>query len=130
MSGDAPISEFERLALDYLGTVPSIPAPNKPIPPIEPFKIKTLGRKQQLGVYLADSDERAMGYLAGSAPNKWGVFSNGSTVSELLKLRGGKQDAHRSHPLFGYIALQLLQEVHILFSSWQKLALVITYDLI
>ena len=56
-----------------------------------------------------------MGYLAGAAPNKWGVFSNGTTVSEsLISLnKGGKQDAHRSHALFGYIVLQVLQEVRV-----------------
>ena len=27
------------------------------------INVKTLGRAQQLGVYLPDSDERAMGYI-------------------------------------------------------------------
>lgn len=72
---------------------------------VKPWKIT--------GVYLPDSDERAMGYLAGMSPNKWGVFGNGSTVAELLKARaaGGKQEPHRAHPLFGHVVLKVLQEV-------------------
>ena len=79
------------------------------------FTYPSLHRTYTVGVYLADSDERAMGYLAGAAPNKWVVFSNGTTVSEaLISLnKGGKQDAHRSHALFGYIVLQVLQEVRV-----------------
>ena len=80
-----------------------------------PYILPYINYTYTIGVYLADSDERAMGYLAGAAPNKWGVFSNGTTVSEsLISLnKGGKQDAHRSHALFGYIVLQVLQEVRV-----------------
>ena len=113
IAGDAPVSLFESLALDYLGTIPAVQPSiaSSATSPLDPLEVWTLGRSKQLGIYLQDSDERAMGYLAGAAPNMWGVFSNGSTVAELLRLSGGKQEAHRAHPLFGYAALQVLQEV-------------------
>lgn len=111
IAGDAPILLFESLALDYLGTIPPRPAASSVKSPLDPLEVRTLGRSKQLGIYLQDSDERAMGYLAGAAPNKWGVFSNGTTVADLLRLSGGKQEAHRAHPLFGYAVLQVLQEV-------------------
>jgi hypothetical protein len=93
---------------------------------VDPFVAHTLGRTQQLRVHLPDSDERAMGYLAGPAPNKWGVFSNGSTVSELLARRfKNKQEPYREHPLFGYVSLQVLQEVSRVVTTHIKFLLVI-----
>lgn len=111
IAGDAPLSLFESLSLEYLGTIPKKPSVPSLTTPLDPLEVRTLGRAKQLGIYLQDSDERAMGYLAGAAPNRWGVFSNGTTVADLLRLRGGKQEAHRAHPLFGHAVLQVLQEV-------------------
>ena len=49
------------------------------------------------------------GYVAGACPNLWGVFADGSTVMDLLKKEGGskKDIERRSHPLFGYVLLQV-----------------------
>ena len=68
-------------------------------------------RGKQLGVYLPDTDERAMGYLAGPSPNRWGILSDGSHVSDLLRAASGKKEERRSHPLFGHVVLLVMQEV-------------------
>jgi len=130
MSGDMTIAEMEKLVLTYMGTVPSRTEADKQKQQIEEegskvskdvnaevnrVKVRTLGGKQQLGVYLPDSDERAMGYLAGPAPNRWGFFSDGRSISQVLADANGntnKKDANRrAHPLFGHAALLILQEV-------------------
>jgi len=117
ISGDISIKDLEVLVLQYFGTVPvpktsAAEAPN--VPPPSVINVKTLGRAQQLGVYLPDSDERAMGYLAGPSTNRWGVFANGETLSEVIKRKAGtvgKKDERREHPLFGLVAMLILQEV-------------------
>ena len=62
-------------------------------------------------MYLPDSDERAMGYIAGAAPNKWGIFNDGTTVSDRMKQKAKKTEIYWNNPLFGHVALQVLQEV-------------------
>ena len=109
IAGDAPMDFLETLAFNYLGTVP--PREKKRRVAEEAVQVKTLGRGKQLGVYLPDSDERAMGYLAGPCPNKWGVNTDGTTVADMLRVVSGKKDERRSHPLFGHVLLLVLQEV-------------------
>eukprot|EP01038_Epipyxis_sp_PR26KG_P008162 gene8162-11046_t len=119
MAGDTSIQNLENLAFYYLGTIPSKtnnpPASNgkdgheKSIT-IEPISVKTLGKSQQLGVYLPDTDERAMGYLAGPSPNRWGVYSSGETISDIFKKKLSKLDSRHEHPMFGHAALMIFQE--------------------
>ena len=113
ISGDAPLAVMEKLALSYLGSVP--PARGPKLEPLqETLNATVLGNAQQIGIYLADNDERAMGYLAGKCPNPWGVYADGSTVAEVITtLSGNKKEveARRQHPLFGALLLQVLQEV-------------------
>ena len=113
IAGDAPMSYLENLALTYLGTVPSRENVNSVSCNLKgSLEVQTLGRKKQLDVYLPDSDERAMGYLAGPCPNRWGIFADGSTITDALsKLNGGKIDDRRKHPMFGLVLLSVLQEV-------------------
>lgn len=128
ISGDLPILNLEELVLKYFGTVPtkrsfssSSQAASSTATSVAPLEtvsfprdslaVKALGKKQQLGVYLPDSDERAMGYLAGSAPNRWGVYGNGETIAQLMAQRTGKEEERRKHPLFGFVALAIVQEV-------------------
>ena len=113
LAGDLSVEAFERLVLQYMGTVPPT-APKKlraPLKDREAITVQTLGRSQQLGIYLPDSDERAMGYLAGPAPNRWGFYPGGETVGSLLQKASNKKEGRRDHPLFGYVALLILQEV-------------------
>eukprot|EP01039_Chlorochromonas_danica_P002675 gene2675-2920_t len=121
ISGDLTIAEQEQLVLKYLGTVPhpTHPTTHPMSPPIvshavekQSLSVHTLGGRQQLGVYLPDSDERAMGYLAGPAPNKYGVLSDGRNLAdELVQASGGKKEGRWEHPLFASAAMQIVQEV-------------------
>jgi hypothetical protein len=137
MCGDLPLSEMERLVLLYLGTVPARSAARTAADVATPdggnaalggsvaqrlealreaaaVEVRPLGREKQLGVYLADSDERAMGYLAGPAPNRWGQYGDGSTIADKFVQQTGKKDAGRwRDPLFNQAALQILQEVSV-----------------
>ena len=102
--------------------------------------LHTLGASAQLGVYLPDSQERAMGYLAGPAPNSWGRFGAGDTLydrfvnynqgGESMTSAGGDgagsvgeycANSGRGNkwkdPLFGHAALLILQEVLTLFPT-------------
>ena len=121
ISGDAPIEELVDLSLRYLGTIP--PPASGAKRPLRSEALKVVGAgagaagaakaaPEPLTVYLADSDERAMGYCAGPSPNRWGVGADGRTVSDLLRaLNGGKPDARRDHPIFGHVLMQVLQDV-------------------
>ena len=146
MAGDLPLESMEELVLTYLGTVPQVTkldladsatrtsysasttstgsstsysqhlteyasvGGNTPsLPPQSP---------QHLEVFLPDSEERAMGYLSGPAPNRWGVFADGqSIVDKVAHYTGNKEVGRWKNPLFGYAALQILQEVCILYSG-------------
>jgi hypothetical protein len=75
-------------------------------------------RGKQLGVYLPDTDERAMGYLAGPSPNNWGILHDGRHISDLLTKATGSDEERRSHPLFGHVVLLVMQEVTILCPAY------------
>jgi predicted Zn-dependent peptidase len=110
IAADVPMSDLENLCLAYLGTVP--PKRKERVPmPLHSINVKPLGKSSQLGVYLPDMEERAMGYLAGPAPNIWGVFADGSTISDAIFKITGKKDDRIANPLFGHVALLVLQEV-------------------
>ena len=67
ISGDVPMAEIEKMAINYLGTVP-VRAEKRPLT-TPAVKFSPLGNKQPpLMVYFADSEERAMGYLAVRLP--------------------------------------------------------------
>ena len=114
IAGDVSIETLEKLALTYLGTIPVKTGEGKiqATDLVGRVPINTLGKKKQLDIFLSDSDERAMGYLAGPSPNRWGIFSDGESISEkLATMNGGKQEARRNHPLFGQVLLAVLQDV-------------------
>lgn len=113
ISGDVPMSVLEKLSLTYLGTVPAASTTPAEVAD-DRLDAKVLGKTQQIGVYLPDNDERAMGYLAGSCPNPWGVYADNSTVAAAITAISSKKetvDPRRQHPLFGYLLLQVVQEV-------------------
>jgi hypothetical protein len=97
---------------------------------IDSFPLTTLGKKQQLGVYLPDSDERAMGYIAGPSPNKWGIMKDGKTVGDLFVQKALSQakpiESRWNHPLFGSLTLSLLQEVSRCFFSFSFVSLFVS----
>ena len=79
-------------------------------------------------MYLPDTDERAMGYLAGPSPNNWGILSDGTHISSLLDAGSGKKEDRRSHPLFGHVALLVMQEVRMSSSISPLLTLPLIYS--
>jgi len=150
VSGDFARDELERLALQYLGTLPAsetasetvqsfekdaaaIAAAQPSIPPVpSPGK--------DLYIEIKDSDPRAVAYVAGRAPNRWGTMADGSKAldpavgegektkaskTEMVKnlfsglikkggqIRGANEDEidYRRHPLYPCVTLMLLQEV-------------------
>ena len=121
IAGDCPADVLGDLALKYLGTVmpPEAAAPIAP----DASSLGSLdvaphirGFDDHLVVHLSDSDLRAVGYLAGPAPNLYGIFADGSTLGERMgsvaSIEGGsKEDVRRRHPLFGYVLLSVLHEV-------------------
>ena len=69
-----------------------------------------------------------MGYLAGPSPNNWGILSDGTHISSLLDAGSGKKEDRRSHPLFGHVALLVMQEVHYVCLYMSLLLLYSAYD--
>ncbi|KAF8817851.1 peptidase M16 inactive domain-containing protein, partial [Cardiosporidium cionae] len=64
--------------------------------------------------YVVDSDERAIVYIAGFAPNKWGILSNSTHIVNLLNsnTKGFSSDSeYLHHHGFGRVALVMLQEI-------------------
>jgi predicted Zn-dependent peptidase len=87
--GDIDIQETERLVLQYLGTVPQsdpkVQAEAKALIMNEaraPAPAPALVR--QLKVEVADSDARAVGYLSGPAPNRWGILQDGRHIRDAV----------------------------------------------
>lgn len=170
LCGDMSTQRMQELVLTYLGTVPSkttaedtskdtnkdtnkvikgqndkekksdtstftVPTVSTALP------VRTLGTSSQLGIFLPDSEERAMGYLAGPAPNRYGRLSDGSTLYEkFVSMAKEKEEENKKRnkkgtsgdtdslwsaasdagdggaarwkdPLFAHTALLVLQEV-------------------
>uniref|UniRef100_A0A1J3E1S0 Stromal processing peptidase, chloroplastic n=1 Tax=Noccaea caerulescens TaxID=107243 RepID=A0A1J3E1S0_NOCCA len=128
--GDFSEEEIEHCVLDYLGTVKASHDSGKVLG-AEPivFRQPTAGLQFQQ-VFLKDTDERACAYIAGPAPNRWGLTVDGDDLFEsvsklpvahdgLLKSEDQLLDGRdrelqrklRSHPLFFGIAMGLLAEI-------------------
>jgi predicted Zn-dependent peptidase len=119
-SGDFDVVEVLELIYKFIGT---IPAETNAEFKVEPAELpEWSGRIPQPGVpsrhielELADSDPRAVAYVAGSAPNAWGYLSDGTTVAERVlaidKRVSDYDKRRRSHPLFAHACLALLSEI-------------------
>ncbi len=89
--GDMPIEDMEGLVMKYLGSLPSVgksvsSSSTDSVSASTPLSLPLypLGREKQLSVHLPDSEVRAMAYLAGPAPNTWGYFSDGETITQKI----------------------------------------------
>ena len=60
---------------------------------------------KELSVFVEDSVERGVGYVAGDAPTPWGLFPN-ETKAEREKLEG--------NPLSGVVSLMVMKEVGVI----------------
>jgi len=126
VSGDFDVPEVLELLYNYIGTIPA--DANSQYRQKADENAQNIGRVVQidkkatgkhLELELTDSDPRAVSYVAGSAPNAWGYLADGNTVAEFVlnennnfnKKLSAYDKQRRSHPLFAYVALQLLSEI-------------------
>jgi len=151
IAGDFDPQELDALLLSHLGTIssaaPVTPVAQRPIVPNIPVPLE----ERKLNLFLKDSDERALAYVAGVAPNRWGIGANGErrlgtdpsagavveVVTEEEEESGEETDknpftkssARRAHPLFASVSLALMTEVinSRLFTTVRD-ALGLTYD--
>lgn len=118
--GDFSEEEIESCILDYLGTVTATRDFEKKICDAVFFRPPSDMQFQQ--VFIKDTDERACAYIAGPAPNRWGItvddvdlfesvhngeLSNSENSNDVKKL----QSKIRGHPLFFGITMGLLAEI-------------------
>ncbi|CAL1404357.1 unnamed protein product [Linum trigynum] len=124
--GDFTEEEIESSIIDFLGTVRATgnSSSQKETTPIL-FR-PSASNLQSQQVFLKDTDERACAYIAGPAPNRWGLTVDGKdlfrSISDLSVSSEDQsteeKDVHkesqmklRSHPLFFGITMGLLAEI-------------------
>eukprot|EP00250_Pteridium_aquilinum_P006240 c16198_g1_i1 orf=144-3938(+) len=136
MVGDFTEQEVEDCILDYLGTVTASKADAQAELAERPIKIRpppTADARHQK-VLLKDTDERACAYIAGAAPNRWGLTSddldlntsiertNCATREQALALASDGAEVvtdsdgffcikRKYHALYSCVALTLLAEI-------------------
>ncbi|KAF7150191.1 hypothetical protein RHSIM_Rhsim02G0142400 [Rhododendron simsii] len=122
--GDFSEEDIETCILDYLGTV-SATGDLKMINEYSPITYRPYPHDLQFQqVFLKDTEERACALIAGPAPNRWGLTSEGIDLFESLgnmsadnddqsksEAQNKPQGRFRSHPLFFAITLGLLAEI-------------------
>lgn len=121
--GDFSEEEIESCILDYLGTVRATRDFEKKICDAIIFRPPSNMQFQQ--VFLKDTDERACAYIAGPAPNRWGITVDGVDLFESLGNLSKSETSSsensnnvtelqskiRGHPLFFGITMGLLAEI-------------------
>ena len=142
---------------DYsLGDSSSIPSPEIMLATLSGKLNSHAGRNVE--IFLPDSEERAIGYLMGSFPNRWGILENGTSVVDSIKAAYGitpgtgptsrsllrqMKSVYKSlssasatsfpsyldHPMFGFVALELLQDVSTLSLLYYYYSLVFYFYL-
>lgn len=121
-AGDFDTQDVLDMILKYLGTIPADANSEYKVEGQEAGKAKEFGSVPDLQLpgkflelELIDSDPRAVAYVAGSAPNKWGTLADGSTVAQRVmdadKRQSDYDKRRRSHPLFANVALSLISEI-------------------
>ncbi|CAL8466878.1 g6414 [Coccomyxa elongata] len=141
--GDIDPAEVDDVVLRYLGTVAprDPPQPLRAQPPVICYPPSHVRRQAW---HLKDSDERAVAYIAGKAPNRWGPFGTeqapsaapmvvvppvlpplNATAAQLTRAT----EIRRAHPLYADVTLRLLTEImnSRLFTTVRD-ALGLTYD--
>lgn len=122
VAGDFDPAEILEMLRRYVGTIPAntnaeYRREGQPLESPDTFEsMPTLPQPGQfLELELTDSDPRAVAYVAGSAPNLWGVLADGTTVADLVsatdKRASDYDKSRRAHPLFANVALSLVTEI-------------------
>ncbi|KAI5069253.1 hypothetical protein GOP47_0015554 [Adiantum capillus-veneris] len=134
--GDFSAQEVEECILDYLGTVAASTADAEAELAECPITIGSPANPESRHetVFLKDTDERACAYIAGAAPNRWGLTAdnldlnisvertNFATREQALVLASGGIEVitgsdgaicikRSHHPLYSCVALTLLAEI-------------------
>ncbi|KAE8057482.1 hypothetical protein FH972_014172 [Carpinus fangiana] len=130
--GDFSEEEIEYCILDYLGTVRATRNSERAHESSPIFFRPSPSDLQFQQVFLKDTDERACAYIAGPAPNRWGLTVDGEdllkSISNISTIEGSQstsvelhmegQDVQkdlqrklRGHPLFFGITMGLLAEI-------------------
>ncbi|CAI0397673.1 unnamed protein product [Linum tenue] len=129
--GDFTEEEIESSIIDFLGTVRVTGSSSSQKQTTPVLFRPSASNLQSQQVFLKDTDERACAYIAGPAPNRWGLTVDGEDLFQSIndtsvssdyiiveeQSTEGK-DAHkelqmklRSHPLFFGITMGLLAEI-------------------
>ncbi|KAK9684952.1 hypothetical protein RND81_10G245300 [Saponaria officinalis] len=124
--GDFSEEEIESCILDYLGTISTNRSYEKELT-IDPVTFRPPSGMQFQQVFLKDTDERACAFIAGPAPNRWGLTVDGVDLFEssqigscetgeksevsLLNSSNNLQSKIEGHPLFYGITMGLLAEI-------------------
>ncbi|KAH7857604.1 hypothetical protein Vadar_014497 [Vaccinium darrowii] len=122
--GDFSEEDIETCILDYLGTV-SATGDLKMTHEYSPITYRPFPHDLQFQqVFLKDTEERACALIAGPAPNRWGLTSEGIDLFESIRNMSADYDDQskseaqnklqgrfHSHPLFFAITLGLLAEI-------------------
>lgn len=140
VAGDFDTQEVLDMILKYIGTIPADANSEYLVPGQTVGVAKEFGSAADLvkpgkflELELPDSDPRAVSYVAGAAPNSWGVLADGTTVAQRVMDADKKQSDYdrkrRAHPLFAHITLSLLSEIinRRLFSTVRE-SRQLTYD--
>ncbi|XP_062165357.1 stromal processing peptidase, chloroplastic [Alnus glutinosa] len=126
--GDFSEEEIESCILDYLGTVRATRDSEREHESSPIFFGPSPSDLQFQQVFLKDTDERACAYIAGPAPNRWGLTVDGKdllkSISNISMIEGAQstsEELHmegkdlqrklRGHPLFFGITMGLLAEI-------------------
>lgn len=115
ISGDISMKQMQEKTEKYFGVISPKQSTSSSVSTVKPDSVmlKPLGSKNQIQMYLPDSDERAIGYISGPSPNLFGIFSDGNTLLTKLQEKYPTQtykDYH-SHGLFAYFTLSIIQEI-------------------
>ncbi|KAM6562151.1 hypothetical protein CsatB_022149 [Cannabis sativa] len=123
--GDFSEEDLESCILDYLGTVRATGNPRSNHDEYAPVVFRpSPSDLQSQQIFLKDTDERACAYIAGPAPNRWGLTVDSSisagdvvqpnTEESLTEAEGFEKNLRRKlrgHPLFFGITMGLLAEI-------------------
>ncbi|KAG2437818.1 hypothetical protein HXX76_005438 [Chlamydomonas incerta] len=123
--GDFDAAELEHLALSYVGTARAAPAP-EPLH-MHPIVFRDPPEQERHQTWhLKDSDERAVAYIGGPAPARWGPLGYFGPLAPLPgpvkppmptkammdpNTRADAEASRRNHPLFASVMLMLLTEI-------------------
>jgi hypothetical protein len=77
---------------------------------------EVLGLGGSVDVTLVDPDPRAVAYVSGSGPNRWGYLRDGRNLADVIVEKGGNKQTkfdlqRRRHPLFAHVGLMLIGEI-------------------